>query len=482
MQNRKTTRNKMSSNNTTPPPPGFSTQPSPNQTQPESSQLPSPYVRTPRRTTKPNPIMEQIQNQMQLVAASLGTLNARLEALEQQKITTSPHSQSEAKLMPNQHNIFEMGDVVQSAPYFHTQLPPSENIKLESLTIANIVKFVDQVRSYEAETNYRLPLARKISKVVKLEILAESEKYNDSTINNITLADLIFEAKKKLRPFSVLDFLKKLDTNCQFTSTIDQPINMEKFRSAYLIFKTTFVSVYQFLASSVLDASHMPPVTTKKDLGLIDAFAKKIPFGYGTRVTAELLNATKSYNSIITFIDKFTEVIQRHYHASKTYSEVLCLFDQHASAKESKPSIQPSKVNAIKVLHDQNPLIDLSTCSDSHTGSQVIDTPLSDAPVHFDDTLPKDDNGSAAEHLETFIQQVTPYQKDSPKPCYSALFSDHGTCKNPGCKFTHDENILREAWLFYYKGLKKSVFKDQQKSALMPLHNPDFHTEDSQST
>jgi hypothetical protein len=53
--------------NTTPPP-GFSTQPSPNPTQPESSQLPSPYVRTPRRTIRSNPLMEQMQNQMQLVA------------------------------------------------------------------------------------------------------------------------------------------------------------------------------------------------------------------------------------------------------------------------------------------------------------------------------------------------------------------------------------------------------------------------------
>jgi hypothetical protein len=432
--------------------------------------------------------MEQMQNQMQLVAASLGTLSARLEALEQQKVTTPQpsmqpavepsvqHSQSEKKLMPNQHNIFEINDVVKSAPYFHTQLPNSEGIKLESLTIANIVKFVDQVRSYEAETNYRLPLARKLSKVVKLEILAESEKYNDSTINTITLTDLIFEAKKKLRPFSVLDFLKKLDANCQFDCTMDQPVNMEKFRSAYLIFKTTFVSVYQFLASSVLDASHMPPVTTKKDLGLIDAFAKKIPFGYGNRVTAELLNAAKSYNSIISFIDKFTEVIQRHYHASKTYTEVLCLFDQQTAAKDSKQVVQPSKTHAIKVLNDPNPH------SDSTTGLQVIDTTHSNAPIHFDDTSLKDDNESADEHFETFIQQVTPYQKDNPKPCYSALFSDHGTCKTPGCKFTHDENILREAWLFYYKGLKKSVFKDQQKSALMQLHNPDFHTEDTQST
>ena len=138
--------------------------------------------------------MEQLQNQMQLVAASLGTLNARLETLEQQKMTASQQTQSELKQMqiPNQHNIFDLKDETQSAPYFHTQLPNSEGIKLENLTISNLVRFVDQVRAYEAETNYRLPLARKLSKVVKLEILAETEKYNDSNINSISLADLIF--------------------------------------------------------------------------------------------------------------------------------------------------------------------------------------------------------------------------------------------------------------------------------------------------
>ncbi len=214
---------------------------------------------------------------------------------------------------------------------------PEHNIYLASLTLAAVIRFVDEVFEYQYRHGIRLRVGALIKTNVAQELIDRLEGLTLPVLLTLP-TQLVFKALQlEICPSTSYEFYHRMESTIKFIIAVPNrgyrpsPGDFKPFYMALLNFRKQFQRAYDIL-SAYADTVVIPPFNTKR-FGLIKLFLDKIPFDYGYRLHQSDLEhrlTSKEISHIHQYLKVFYEHVTLHY---ETFRQVR-IMGQHFGGSE----------------------------------------------------------------------------------------------------------------------------------------------------
>mmetsp|Transcript_20768 Transcript_20768/g.34771 ORF Transcript_20768/g.34771 Transcript_20768/m.34771 type:complete len:317 (+) Transcript_20768:94-1044(+) len=160
--------------------------------------------------------------------------------------------------------------------HMQARQPAYDHIKL---SLAQVIKFVDEAEKYQTQHKVKLPLPSLITDTARDDIIPGAGGLTIKKFYELGDVELFKLLQEKIRPNSRLDFSTKLDGHVDFyllKGYKPTPSDFKVFLQALRTYRQRFRKLYELLAQE--NESNIPPIKNKDD-GVIKIFLRKIPFG-----------------------------------------------------------------------------------------------------------------------------------------------------------------------------------------------------------
>lgn len=445
------------------------------------------------------------------------------DLLEAEAVTQGEDTKPRRRSLAGELAVFK-ATPSRSAVRMTQQQPDYSDIKLEELTFASVVRFLDRVREYQHKYGVALPVTTMFSTRVKESLLAKYPKHLKLDTYYETEPATIFKILQRvIRPTDRSIFLDVLDKNAYFGSVpqgyVPSAGNFRFFYETLLLYRARFERVYGMLAAD--NTSNIPRCENKNG-GLIKVFLDKIPFEYGHTLHSTL--APAKYRDILAYLDAFFEAAESDHKRSLRSAQLQSHFKLPSSpadawkrsakplsvtptSKFSTPRMGTPRTPFAKHTHKvksviRQPTVDFDSDVDESELRQQWGLDSEDCPEEeAEDRFPPDNDDwqtdSDAEldaalavemrtdpstNLDRISFVAAPPAKTmdkhkllkgaatTPGACHRMVF--HGECdkQGQGCKYSHDMRDIRAKYLEMTSLLEKSPIK--QKIATNLRHGP----------
>jgi hypothetical protein len=330
----------------------------------------------------------------------------------------------------------------------HGQQPAFEHIKLATLQVWSVFDFFDKIVEYQTVHKITLPVTSLVSKAVREELI--SRYAPDLTLekfHSLSHTEICLLAQDVVKPQSELAFLKSLKDNATFpdlpSTYIPSVTNFMPFYRAILIYKTRFMRVYEFLATSNED--NVPP-SNYKEGGLIKLFLDALPYEFGKRMWQHINKERRDHKgkeyTIYLFLKTFTDLLQNALGIAESTRSVKELFGGTLYEKQKVPTLNVLTPHVDDAMHDK------SQMPDTIEVTNPTERSLPDDESHYDtaDIAMYDQYLQYAQQQQTPTSSYKPNQKSAPKQdmaCFEKVF--HDKCNKDNCKWSHETSVIRKA-------------------------------------
>jgi hypothetical protein len=347
-------------------------------------------------------------------------------------------------------------NIARSAPVQVTAEQPSFNhIKLETLSMEDIITFVDDVTEYESAHSLNLPASTLISSKVRDQIIAHNPGLNERKFHSATFEELVKLINKEVRPTSKLSFRRMLQKHTKFVApTGYQPYtsSFKEFYTALLLYRRRFTRIYEILSTE--NEENIPQADNKPG-GLIKVFIDAIPFNYGVCVYELLKDQAAKFENIYQFLISFYQEVELDYTRNEGHRQFLTHFTGTATAASApgRKLLELANIRA-ESYPGSFGFTDAKSPSPNRRDAAAIIDEEDDIfnPEEPADYL--DSNGepslSSPDHYQqsgTFGQFGQSRPTDSERRgCLSQLL--RGACSDSRCKYSHDVEDLETTRVF----------------------------------
>ena len=377
------------------------------------------------------------------------------------------------------------------------QQPRYEHIKLESISLRYIFKFMDEVYEYQNKNGVSLPVPALLSQRVREQIIAHHLKKLDiTTFYQLSTEKILKYLLQEVKPRSKLAFIDCLEKHVHFDLPSNYKPNVSDFKPFYnalLLFRKEFQKVFD--AISFRNEKNIPDLKNKEG-GLIKVFLDKIKFEYGKRLFKSF--DKEKFRSLEDFLKTFYEAVENDFKRHKSAKETNSHFGgtellSATKSTYSKPLLRDKTFTAPKrygKLHHiaQDLAISDSEIEDSNLALAQIDRTSHDEHLdgseqEFNEPQPQpktedhlsDASNAEDDHLSQQIQELSfvPTQsklqlaKDKtdtntvPNGCYQMVL--FGSCPKEKlgakCTYSHEPHVLMKTHGYISKLLANSKFK-----------------------
>ena len=130
-----------------------------------------------------------------------------------------------------------------------------KGVKLERLTVSNVLKFIDDVNRYQAQWEVRLNAATYVVDSVKRILIAKSRgRLTEGRFYQITSKELLREVPRAVKPQSVLAFSKAFEDNISFSipeNYVPSAVNLEVLYDSLLLYRERVSLVFEFCQNTM---------------------------------------------------------------------------------------------------------------------------------------------------------------------------------------------------------------------------------------
>lgn len=307
---------------------------------------------------------------------------------------------------------FQVDKVTESyQPTFFKSEPP-HNILLTSLTLASVIRFVDEVLDYQYRYGVRLRVGTLIKSNVAQELVDRLEGLTLPVLLSMPTRYVFKTLQLEICPSTSYEFYHRIDATVKFNLSVPKgyrpsPGEYKPFYNALLNYRKQFVRAYDILVTFA-DPHIIPPFNTKR-FGLIKLFLDKIPYDYGYRLHQSDLEhklISREITHIYQYIKVFFTHVTNHF---ETYRQVRIMGQHFGGSEYAAGDNLNRRTNSTFVRTDRRHQ------SISHVTSTV---PLFDPPESDD---PKDDSNAYAYDNFPSDQDLhaDPYDPDEAAPTAS---------------------------------------------------------------
>lgn len=196
----------------------------------------------------------------------------------------------------------------------------TEHIKLKSLDLKDIMKFIVKCRNYMSITNMYISMAAHVQETVQMSICSQIGYQfgvnRFSFTKNMTNAVFLKMLQKLKQPKSKLEMYQVLDVTVSFPVSYKQKrlflYNFLDFYTALTEYLDDFIQYFKFLSDENTD--NIPALNLKKDQGLLWLLLSKIPHNYGTRALLQLPDPNvKQCTDFYAFMDLIDSLIHKDF-------------------------------------------------------------------------------------------------------------------------------------------------------------------------
>ena len=195
--------------------------------------------------------------------------------------------------------------------------PPYTHIKLERLTLSQMIRFMEDIFIYTNSYKISLPVTTLIHSKVRDQIIAHQTGMTWNKFHALRLDELLPMLLQEVRPASPVIFYKALQYHAKIElphTYRPSPLDFKLFYNALLVYKDKFIRVYEMLGED--NESNIPPCNNKEG-GLIRLFIEGIPFQYGTKKFQVMSATDKRYTNIYVFLHDFMKSVEDDFERSK---------------------------------------------------------------------------------------------------------------------------------------------------------------------
>lgn len=346
--------------------------------------------------------------------------------------------------------------------------PRFDHIKLESLHMEKIIRFIDETVEYQSAYSIKLPVGTLLSPKVRDQLLAHNKELTDKKFYELSFKKLLTYLYAEVQPKSKLSFRRMLQKYARFEAPPGfNPYNssFKPFYTALLLYRRTFTRTYEILA---VDNLTNVPKADNKPGGLIKVFIDAIPFGYGHSVFELLKDQEASFSDIYSFMIAFYTEVESDLTRNEGHRAFLTHFSGSAAAQAGKTSgrkiselanisvVEPSVAPTFRETSDEysesetqflSDDLGLDLDRDAHEMLPMVDPIDSDedsgSDLEYDRTAHEIKPLAAMGKPSVFPQRSTGGHQERPRGCLTKLL--RGDCKNPQCKYSHRSEDVEAA-------------------------------------
>ncbi len=456
------------------------------------------------------------------------TSRSKKSTLDQISVTSSLNSDSsESAAGRKRHSILESliasGKSTQqintSGGLQYTRMvPPFDHIKLNDLSLKDVVKFINQIMDYEfrwgVPINMKAHIADHCFRRLAIKFHGKidyQDQYKD--MDRAELARLLFDY---VRPETQSEFRQILENiKLRYNSNTITQEEYKQFYEALIEYSIQFLKWYEILADGT-EFKIIPPCNNK-DKGLIKIFLSKLPGELGQELYAEIY---KEYPELSdknlkfqTFHKLFVEMIEKHNSKHISTRSALSMYanvgkirskdSNNSTPVQSKSnysnhnnttqrytgSSDNSKRKSLHqtLLHNISEMLSAASSdvnSDNENDSTEREQSIQDSSMletamdDLEDTHDASINAnSPPEHdFEHEIEDLNAVSNSSGQPqvCFSMIF--YNRCDKPNCKYLHDGPSMYKAHAQYLELLGKSKYggsssQQSKRGILKPMQH-----------
>ena len=399
--------------------------------------------------------------------------------------------------------------------------PDDKHIYLKTSRLWAVVKFFNDIREFKSVyPGVPFNILAHMSKEVINHVVAKADgKITKVDLyNHMCTKDIVKWIIKSIQPKDKLTFIIYMENNIKFTLNIPgyKPTVLDygPFRHALYEYKETFEMLYDIMTKyNTLD--NIPPINNKEG-GVVRVWLG--PLGsYGHVVNTNL--EQKTYEKLSTYLDSFFKVIEVHSRFADRAKQLQLALGSKNSAAFTALASKPLKDTNVhssnnyrgaNVVHHMNESfitdaerVYMDEIDDILQRSEYSNAPVAnyadydnsndeDSAVEFDHRI-AELNYVPAQHGQDVTKSQTRFNKvfnnnhsnvqrkdTSSAPhrdiaerilkkrgCYMHLLlkkrgSDMG-CTNRDCKYSHDEEAMKELWSEVYGNMDTSPYKSIKK-------------------
>jgi hypothetical protein len=204
--------------------------------------------------------------------------------------------------------------------------PKYDDIVLHKLDVLSFAKWSDQIVEYTNINKIKLPVTTLVHKEIRNFLISHEASLTRANWTRLSAEEVFSLITGHLRPKTKLEFYNKLKHSVEFKlryKSTPTSGNFEHFYDALLLYQEEFTLVFDVLAER--NEHNVPPITTKKDVGLIHLFIEKIDTGKYAENVIKTMGSEK-FDDMYDFLDRFFGIVKGHYKdslKSKDLNEVL---------------------------------------------------------------------------------------------------------------------------------------------------------------
>jgi len=334
----------------------------------------------------------------------------------------------------------------------YQQQPSFDHIKLTKLDVDSVIKFMRAFTEYQDKYGINLKGTTLISEDIQEEIISQyyHEDMDDASFFELSNAKLMEKIQKAVRPTDAPSFLAILDKSVSFNYSSKTPPETTEFlpfNTALLRYRKDFMSLVDFMSQH--NADSVPRIDDKEG-GLIHAFLKRIPFGYGKQVFNSI---RKKYTDMENFTNDFYAAVKKQY---KLCIEARALM--HRYKQPTRPEQSATKPLADTRYHRSN-LHHFAYGSGEGDGIGLAAHPfMTERDEEMSEEELDEEILNFSKHQSGAVKPGADGKTDRPAGCFKALF--YGECNNKEhCKYSHEPSVLCLMHAFYQEKLDKSPHK-----------------------
>lgn len=353
-----------------------------------------------------------------------------------------------------------------ATPVVSMQQEAYKGIRLEQLSVAQVMRFIDETNRYQAQWRVELRIATYVSDSVKRSLISKSGGLlTEGEFYQVTAKTLLKVIQKAVRPKSALAFSSAFNDNISFYISEKynpHPTNLEIFYDALLLYRERVLLIFEFLSKK--NSKNIPPCNNKEG-GLIKIFIDKIPFEYGVQMLRNMRNT--KFDTLEEFIDDFMIVAEKHCLQSRESRETMRFFKPAYRSYNNFPNRNFIKTNPAEALKD---VLGVKPHGDKKIN--FIEDNRYDDNYYQNDVAQCESEQEACEHSDVEVEvnnevndvvnaigttnKNVNVEKSKLNACFNKLF--RGVCGNAKCTFAHDRPTLEAAHAEFSELLRKSEF------------------------
>jgi hypothetical protein len=216
-------------------------------------------------------------------------------------------------------------------------LPSNEHIKLEKLTTASVIAFINKVYDYCTTHQVAFKLTSKVTAACRDQIISRNEGFVDEVSFNVLSNDALLRClQRTVQPRSRDEFVMVISRFVRFNMRSSESISVKSFQVFYdalSSYKRLWLLFYDFMSAD--NAQNVPHCNSKEN-GLISLYIKPIPGDYAKNRYNTLMS--RKYNNIKHFIADLWTQVQMDYERYKQYQTLTTVVGEEVPGIDHTPS------------------------------------------------------------------------------------------------------------------------------------------------